>query len=154
MMSQKLPSFWMFLWISILLAVAGWSGLVYLITETRPFLPQRWMFYVLLMLALSGTALPVMYFLNRRFPSNPPVDGSVVVREAIWVGVYGCLLAWLQLGRVMTTGLAVVLAIGFILAEFLVRMGEGSVWKPSPADAQQEEDPGKRPFGVEDEENA
>lgn len=147
MMSQKLPSFWTFLWISILLAMVGWGGLVYLIMETEPYLAQRWLFYVLLVLALSGSSLPVMYFINRRFPSNPPVEGGVVVREAVWVGIYGSLLAWLQLGRVLTTGLAVVLAVGLILAEFLLRMGEGSVWKPAqeeveptPDDEEEEED--------------
>ena len=134
-MSRKLPSFWIFLWISILLALIGWGGLVYLISETLPYLGQRWLFYVFLVLALSGTAMPVIYFLNRRFPANPPVDGAVVVREAIWVGVYGSLLAWLQLGRVLTPGLAVVLMVGLVLAEFLLRMGEGSVWKPTPDDS-------------------
>lgn len=131
MMSQKLPSFWTILWISLFLAAIGWLGLRYIVWETQPFLSSRWLFYFLLMLALSGTAMPVTYFLNRRFPSDPPVEGGVIVREAMWVGVFGSLLAWLQQGRVLTSGLAVVLAVGLVVVEFLLRLGEGSAWKPS-----------------------
>ena len=135
-MSQKLPSFWAFLWISLVLFLIGWGGLVVLIMLTVPTLAPRWLFFFLLTLALSGTALPVAYFLNRRFPSDPPVDSSVVLREAMWFGVYGSLLAWLQLGRVLTSGLAIILAVGLILVEFLLRLGDGSAWKPARAPAE------------------
>lgn len=129
-MSQKLPSFWSILWVSLFLAVIGWGGLVLLIFLTLPTLAPRWMFFFLLMTALTGSALPVTYFLNRRFPSDPPVESGVVLREAMWVGIFGSLLAWLQMGRVLTTGLMVVLAVGLILVEFLLRMSERSQWSP------------------------
>jgi hypothetical protein len=132
-MSQKIPSFWAFLWISLVLCLIGWGGLVVLIMLTLPTLAPRWLFFFLATLALSGTALPVVYFLNRRFPSDPPVDSSVVLREAMWFGVYGSLLAWLQIGRVLTSGLALILAVGLMLVEFLLRLGEGSAWKPARA---------------------
>ncbi|NLG97854.1 MAG: hypothetical protein GX491_10870 [Chloroflexi bacterium] len=130
MISQKLPSFWSFFGISIVLSIIGWGGLAYIIFETLPTLGPRWLFFFLLTLALSGTSLPVMYFLNRRFPSDPPVGGNVVVREAMWVGVYGSLLVWLQLGRVLTYGLAMALLAGLILIEFLLRLSERSAWSP------------------------
>ena len=132
-MSQRNPSFWAFLWVSIVLCLIGWGGLVTLIILTLPTLAPRWLFFFLVTLALSGTALPVMYFLNRRFPSDPPVESSVVLREAMWVGVYGSLLAWLQLGRVLNSGQAVVLAVGLVLVEYLLRLGEHSNWSPSRA---------------------
>ena len=127
---QKLPSFWSFLWISLVLCLIGWGGLIVVIFSTLPTLGPRWLFYFLLTLALSGTALPVAFFLNRRFPVDPPVDSSAVLREAMWFGVYGSLLAWLQRGHVLTSGLGMVLAFGIILVEFLLRLGERSQWLP------------------------
>lgn len=140
MNTQKLPPFWMFLLVSLVLALVGWGGLVALIVAALPTLAPRWLFFFLFMLALTGTALPVTYFLNRRFPTTPPVDGSVVLREAMWVGVYGSLLAWLQLGRVLTSGLIFVLAMGLILVEFLLRISERSQWSPSHAAEESSED--------------
>jgi hypothetical protein len=142
--SQKLPSFWSILWVSLFLGVIGWGGLVLLVFLTLPTLAPRWLFFFLLMLALSGSALPVVYFLNRRFPSDPPVDSAVVLREAMWVGIFGSLLAWLQMGRVLTTALMVVLAVGLILVEFLLRTSERSQWAPQRGEP--------HPPAVEDEE--
>lgn len=137
-MSQKLPSFLSILWISLFLCTIGWGGLLLLLFLTLPTLAPRWLFFFLLTLAMTGAALPVTYFLNRRFPSVPPVEVSVVLREAMWVGIYGSLIAWLQMGHVLTSGLVVVLAAGLILVELLLRMSERSQWspgwkKPSPA---------------------
>ncbi len=131
MNTQKLPSFWSFLWICLVLSVIGWGGLVLLVFLSLPTLGPRWLFFFLFTLAFSGLALPVAYFLNRRFPSEPPADGSVVLREGMWCGVYFSLLAWLQMGRVLTPGLAVVLAVGLVLVEFLLRLGERSQYSPN-----------------------
>lgn len=128
--SKKLPSFWIFIWISVFLSLAGWGGVLYLVLETLPELGPRWLFFFFLMLALSGLALPVAYFLNLRFPTDPPADSSIVLREAMLVGVYGCTLTWLQIGRVLTPGMAVVLAAGLILVEYLLRLGERTLWSP------------------------
>lgn len=136
MMSQRLQPFLSFLWVSAILCVLGWGGLYVVIDRMEPEPGARWLFFFLLTLAISGSALPVIYFLNRRFPANPPVDNSVVIREAVWVGVFASLLAWLQLGRVLTSGLAVMLAAGLLLVEFLLRLGERTSWQPSqPHDA-------------------
>jgi hypothetical protein len=132
--TKKLPSFWIFFWISVFLTLTGVAGLVYLLLETLPDLGPRWLFFFFLMLALSGLSLPVTYFFNRRFPSDPPADSNVVLREAMWVGVWGCSLAWLQLGRVLNPGMALVLAVGLVLVEFLLRIGERSLWTPKEED--------------------
>ncbi len=127
---QKSPSFWKFLWISLLLCVFGWGGLAYLVMLTLPSLGPRWLFFFCLVLALSGLALPITYFLNRRFPSGPMIDAGVVLREAMWVGVYGSSIAWLQIGRVLTSSLVLVLAVGLVMVEFLLRLRERSLWSP------------------------
>jgi len=134
-MTKNLPSFWSILWVSLVLCTVGYGGLIFLLLLTLPELAPRWLFFFLLTLAFSGTALPVTYFLNRRFPTDPPVDSSVVLREAMWFGIYASLLAWLQIGRVLTPGLIVVLGMGLLLVEFLLRMSERSQWSPSKKSA-------------------
>jgi hypothetical protein len=53
----------------------------------------------------------------------------VVVRQAIWFAVYASTLIWLQMGRVLNPALAILLAIGLGLIEFLLRLSEKSQWK-------------------------
>ena len=120
-----------FLPLAIILTVSGWLGLVIVLRYTVPTLGPRWLFFFLGVLALTGPAIPIAYFLNKRFPSDPPVDDMVILRQSLWVGVFGSTVAWLQLGRVLTTGLALILAAVFILIEFLLRLFERSRWNPS-----------------------
>lgn len=133
LMNSKLPSFWLFAWVSLMLCLIGWGGLISLVITTLPNLAPRWLFFFLLTVACSGLALPFVYFLNRRFPSTPLVEGGVILREAMWFGVYGSLISWLQLGRVLTPGLAVVLAVGLVLVEYLLRLSERSSYAPGRA---------------------
>ena len=120
-----------FLPLSIMLTVIGWAGLLIVIRGTVPTLGPRWFFFFLGVLALTGPALPIVYFLNQRFPSSPPVEDMVILRQSLWVGVFGSTVAWLQLGRVLTTGMALLLAAVFILIEFLLRLFERSRWNPN-----------------------
>jgi hypothetical protein len=124
------PSFFPILFTGSILAVLGWGGLVILVMGTVPTLGPRWLFFFLLVLAVSGTALPIVAFFNRRFPSKPSANGQVIVKEAVMVGVYACILAWLQLGRLLTFSLAVIVACGIILIEVLLRWNEQSRFKP------------------------
>ncbi len=123
-----------FLPLSIVLTIIGWGGLLILIDSTLPTLGPRWLFFFLGVLALSGPALPIVYFLNLRFPSDPPVQEMVILRQALWVGVFGSTIAWLQLGRILTMGLALILAGVFVLIEFLLRLFERSRWNPNKGD--------------------
>jgi hypothetical protein len=81
-------------------------------------------FFVFGIMALTGTSLPVVYFLHHRFPSDPPAGSNVIVREALWVGVYGATLAWLQLGRLVTLYVILGLAGGLIAIEYFIRLRE------------------------------
>jgi hypothetical protein len=54
----------------------------------------------------------------------------VLIRQAVWAGIYGSLLVWLQQGRILNPALIIFLAVGFILIEILLRMGERARWKP------------------------
>ncbi|OGO29512.1 MAG: hypothetical protein A2136_05850 [Chloroflexi bacterium RBG_16_54_11] len=119
-----------FLPAALVLFLLGWGGLIALTITTLPTVGPRWLFFFLCVLAITGTVLPITAFLNRRFPSTPPPTPRVVVRQALWFAVYGATLIWLQMGRVLNPALAILLAIGLGLIEFLLRLSEKSQWKP------------------------
>jgi hypothetical protein len=130
MKTQSTPPVSAFLPTGIILALTGWGGLIYLISNSLPTVGPRWLFFFLSVLAITGTVLPAVAFLNRRFPSSPPAAPGVIIRQAIWVGIYGPTLFWLQMGRVLTPALAFLLAVGLVLIEILLRMRERSQWVP------------------------
>ena len=112
------------------MAIAGWGGLILLVIFSLPTVWPRWVFFVLWTLALIGTSLPITWFLNLRFPGTPPSGDAVVVRQAIWVGIYGATLAWLQLGDAASLWLIICLAAGLIGIEILIRIRERTRWQP------------------------
>jgi hypothetical protein len=124
------PSFRAYLVQSLLLMIIGWGGLALLLNFTLPFVLPRLAFFILAVMALTGTALPITYFFNRRFPSEPPATSNVIVRQALWVGIYGATLAWLQLGRLVSLWVWMGLAGGVIAAEYLIRLREKARWRP------------------------
>jgi hypothetical protein len=115
---------------ALVLVIAGWGGLYFLVTQTLPYFIPRWSFFVLAIMALTGTVLPIAYFFHWRFPSEPPAEPRVIVRQAIWFGVYGATLAWLQLGRLVTVYVILGLAGGLLAIEYFIRLREKSRWKP------------------------
>ena len=136
METPKITSIRPFIFIGFMLSLIGWGGLVYIILYTLPTLGPRWLFFFFLVLGLSGTAMPVIAFMHLRFPADPPSPPDVIIRQAIWVGIYGGLLAWLQLGRVLDTPRAVFLAAGFIIIEILLRLRERSQFKPQDSNGE------------------
>ena len=115
---------------SLLLMLVGWGGLYLLMTETLPYVWPRWGFFVLALMAITGTVLPIVYFFHRRFPGAKPAEPNVIVRQAMWFGVYGATLAWLQLGRLVTVYVILGLAGGLIAIEYFMRLREKAHWKP------------------------
>jgi hypothetical protein len=132
---EPAPTVRQYLFSALFLMAAGWGGLILLIfiLQWPPLVWARWAFFALFFTALSGTALPVVYFLNIRFPSDPPAESHSIVRQALWVGLYGCVVAWLLLGRVMTFWVWTGLALGLIAVEYLIRMRERALWRPPEA---------------------
>lgn len=115
---------------ALFLAVGGWGGLFLLFTTTLPTLGPRWLFFFLIVIAFTGTFLPITAYLNYRLTNKPPAGADTVIRQAIWFGMYASTLAWLQYGRVFTISLAIALGIGIIAVEWLLRWRERTRWKP------------------------
>lgn len=114
----------------LFLMILGWGGLYFLITQTLPFVLARWGFFVLMLMAITGTVLPIVYFFHRRFPGEKYAEANVIVRQALWVGIYGATLAWLQLDRLVTVYIVLGLAGGLAAIEYFLRLREKAHWKP------------------------
>jgi len=114
--------------IGLITGLGGWIGLWLLIQSTEPTLWPRWAFYFSLTMALCGTSIPIMAFLNYRFAGHQEVNPKTIIRESLWVGLYGDLLLWLQLGRILNSGIALFIAAGILIVEFILRYREKSRW--------------------------
>jgi len=109
-----------------LMAAAGWIGLWLLLTTTLPTAFPRWLFFVCLYLAVTGTALPFVRYLNMRFAhedAEPPTAG-VILRQSIWIGMFVAACAWLQIPRVLNPVIAIFLAISLTVIEVFLRVRE------------------------------
>jgi hypothetical protein len=109
-----------------LMAAAGWVGLWLLITTSIPTAFPRWLFFVFLYLAVTGTGLPLVRYLNIRFaPEDAPLpSGGVILRQSIWVGLFVAACAWLQIPRVLNPVIAFFLALSLIVIEVFLRIRE------------------------------
>ena len=132
------PSFRPFLLPTLSFILGGWGGIAALVFYTEPLVWMRWALFALLFLAMTGTALPIVYFFNLRFPSNPPAGPSVFVRQAQWVGVYGLVLLWLRWGELLTLWLTLGLAGGLLAIEWLIRLRERARWNPPTSESHDE----------------
>ena len=80
------PSFRPFVIPTLILFFGGWGGAAALVFLAEPLVWMRWALFALLFLALTGTALPIVYLFHLRFPSDPPAGPRVFLRQAQWVG--------------------------------------------------------------------
>jgi hypothetical protein len=129
---DEAPATRQYIFSGLFLMIVGWGGLALLIfvLNVHPYVWARWSFFALWFIALSGTALPIVYFLNLRFPSDPRAEPNVIVRQALWVGVYGATIAWLQLGQLVTLWVLAGLGAGLVAIEYVIRSRERARWRP------------------------
>lgn len=115
---------------AILLSGVGLTGLLWLFLNTAPFeAGYRWLFFLSWFVMVTGGALPAVAFLNRRFPGRIPATQTVIIRQATWVGVFASAVAWLQIGRLVTVAMVLLLAIGISVIEALIRFRERTLWR-------------------------
>lgn len=124
-----LPPFGKLFLTSLILGITGFMGLMFLIFFSEPTLGPRWLFFFFLTICSSGLALPAVYILQRRL-ARQYVPIGVLLREAILFSIFIDLCAWLQLGRIISNLIILILAIGFILLEVFLRMAEKAAFKP------------------------
>lgn len=109
--------------------VVGLGGLYWLVIGSGS-LPriggELWLFFVLLLTATSGLALPLIRFINVRFtPLHREVPpAGVIVRQSVWVGLWVVICAWLQIPRLLTLPLALVIAAALLVVEVFLRTRE------------------------------
>jgi hypothetical protein len=115
---------------AFLLVVLGGTGIFLLLNNTIPELGPRWLFYFLLIAASIGISLPFLWLLNRRFSKEMPPPPRIILREGLLFGLYIATCTWLQLNRVLTLTLALLLALGLFTIEWFLRLVERSRWRP------------------------
>lgn len=111
---------------ALVMAGGGWFGLYQVVTTVLPRVGPRWLFFVLLQIAVTGTVLPFVRYLNVRFTpvsaDLPP--GGVLVRQSVWIGLFVVTCAWLQIPRVLTPPIAFFLGLAFVIIEAFLRSRE------------------------------
>jgi hypothetical protein len=109
-----------------LMVVTGWLGLWLLVTTALPTAFPRWLFFVFMYLAVTGTVLPFVRFLNIRFSRDRHTlpSSGVILRQSIWIGLFVVACAWLQIPRVLNTVIAFFLALSLIVIEVFLRIRE------------------------------
>lgn len=127
------PSFRPYLLSTVFLLIIGWGGLYVLTLFSLPSVWPRWGFFSFWIIALTATAIPLIYFITTRF-SSYKFKPQVVVRQAIWVGIFGGTLAWLQLARLVNIYIILSLAISFVAIEYLLRLREKARWRVPDVD--------------------
>ena len=128
--SRSSPDYRSLMIAAIILASIGWLGLLLLMNVTLPTVGPRWFFFFLWVLAVTGTVLPFIWFLHRRFLSDQPTAPTTLLRQGLWIGLYAALCVWLQINRSLSLPLAIILAAGVGLLEWLLRLLERSSWRP------------------------
>ncbi len=113
-----------------IMAGVGWVLLYRLVESSPPLALQRWLFLILLYTAVTGTALPFIWYLNQRFSSG--VRGSTLLRQGMWCGLFAVTAAWLQMTRALNGATAFFLASSMIVIEVFLRFRERSPNLPAP----------------------
>ena len=122
-MEEKM-TFRPFIFSTLVLSISGWLGLFLLINFSKPTLWPRWGLYVLIVLAATGTSIPVSYWFNKVFSTKKIAKVEVVIRESVSVGVFFAILTWLSIGRALNFTIVVWLTVGLVLVEYLLRLRE------------------------------
>ena len=118
---------------AFLLAALGWGGLYMLVVRFIPTPGPIWLFFVLLLAAITGTTVPFMRFLDRRFAQSPAM-AAILLRRATWVGIFGTTIAWLRIGRALNIATGLLLAFALLAIEWFIELRERSRWQPEPQD--------------------
>ena len=112
---------------SLLMFIVGWGGLLHLVLSTRPRIGgEIWLFFILLQIAVTGTAIPILRLISQRLtPKNAPVPlTGVVIRRSVWIGIVVVTCAWLLIPRYLSLPIVLVVILLFVVIEVFLRNRE------------------------------
>lgn len=112
---------------ALFMTVIGWGGLVHLVTETRPRIGgEIWFFFILLQIAVTGTAMPLFWLLSIRSADDDgkPAPSAVIARRGVWVGILTVFCAWLLIPRALSFPIFIALILLFAAIEVFLRNRE------------------------------
>ena len=116
---------WMFYVVTIgILSWAGLWGVIQLpITQ-----PTRVIFFFLLFVAVTSTVMPPIAYLNARFGRcrKKRTYQTRYIRQSVWLGLFVVIAGWLQMRRLLTATLALILMAVFVLTETFLLSREGA----------------------------
>lgn len=115
---------------AVVLVLIGWPGLLLLLNGTLPTVGPRWLFFFLWTVAVTGTSLPFIWVLHRRFRRERPSPTTILLRQGLLVGLYADLCIWLQINRSFSLPLALLLAAGLAVFEGLLTLFNRSSRRP------------------------
>ena len=79
-------------------------------------------FLAAVMISVTGLVLPIAYFLNRRFGKALSSHFLIVLRQAMWVGLWAAFCVWLQMHRTFGLGVAFLVAAVFVVVELMLQL--------------------------------
>jgi hypothetical protein len=118
---------WAITLLIFLIALVGWAGLAYLVFN---YVPDPWtvgLAVCLVFVAVAGTVMPPVHFLNYRFSQQAesgdgsPSDGWTVYRQSGMVGLLAALCCWFQVMRVLNWIIVILLVGVIVLIEVFFR---------------------------------
>lgn len=112
---------------SLAMILAGWGGLALLVMTTRPRIGgEIWLFFILMQIAVTGTAIPLVRFFSQRIAPDDgrmPLTG-VIVRRSVWIGIVVVTSAWLMIPRYLSLPILMILILLVIVVEVFLRNRE------------------------------
>lgn len=112
---------------ALFMTVVCWGGLIHLVTETRPRIGgEIWLFFILLQIAVTGTAIPVFWLLSMRSTDEDgkSAPSAVIARRGVWVGILTVSCAWLLIPRALSFPIIIALILLFAAIEVFLRNRE------------------------------
>lgn len=79
-------------------------------------------FLAALLVAVTGLVMPLAFIINRRFGRPGSQRFVVVVRQAMWVGLWVSFCAWLQMQRSLGLGVVLLAAVVLVIVELLLQV--------------------------------
>lgn len=81
-----------------------------------------WVFLAGVLVVITGASLPLAYVINQRFGQSESSQFLVVLRQAMWIGLWFAFSIWLQMNRTLGWGVAILVAAVFIVVEVLLQV--------------------------------